>query len=113
MKVIKCTIAKHTCSSINCVTKLDLLNFLDLLWIRSMNVLIEPQDIAILTRSIIVDSAGRPVLTFFVQLNEDTFVSVATVSLALEVSSDIYRNAGFLLQDNSNNTGLSIAITKY
>ena len=50
---------------------------------------VEPQDVAILTTMITVSSTGRPTLLFYVQ-KDNTFVSVSTVSSALEVSKHVY-----------------------
>ena len=62
-----------------------------ILIIRSMVSLhVEPQDVAILTTLITVSSTGRPTLFFYVQKDNNTFVSVSTVSSALQVSKHFY-----------------------
>ena len=62
-----------------------------ILIIRSMGSLhVEPQDVAILTTLITVSSTGRPTLFFYVQKDNNTFVSVSTVSSALQVSKHFY-----------------------
>ena len=45
----------------------------------------ESQNIAIPVTLITVNSDGKPVLMFYVQLNSTTFVTAATVSMAVEV----------------------------
>ena len=51
---------------------------------------VEPQNVAILTTMITVSSAGRPTLFFYVQKYNGTFVSIFTLSSALQVSKHIY-----------------------
>ena len=46
---------------------------------------VKPQDVAILTTMITVSSTGRPRLIFYVQEDNDTFVSASTLSSALQV----------------------------
>ena len=52
---------------------------------RLMGLTVEPQNIAVPVTLITVNSDGKPVLTFYVQLNSTTFVTAATVSMAVEV----------------------------
>ena len=60
-------------------------------YIRSMALLhVEPQNVAILITLITVSSSGRPTLFFYVQEDNDTFVSRSTVSSALQVSKHVY-----------------------
>ena len=60
---------------------------IDFIIIRSIAILrVEPQDVAILTTMITVSSTGRPTLLFYVQEDNDTFVSKSTVSSAIQVS---------------------------
>ena len=50
---------------------------------------VEPQDVAILTTMITVSSIGRPTLFFYIQEDNNTFVSASTLSSAIQVSKHI------------------------
>ena len=45
----------------------------------------EPQDVAIPNSMIGNDAAGRPVITFYVQLNTNTFLAATDLSMAIQV----------------------------
>lgn len=53
--------------------------------INSSNVMVRPQDIAIPLNSITNDTDGRPILTFYAQLNGDTVVSFHNLTKSVEV----------------------------
>ena len=49
------------------------------------NLTVEPQDVAIPNSMIDNDAAGRPVITFYVQLNTTTFLAAADLLMAIQV----------------------------
>ena len=62
---------------------------------------VEPQDVAILTTMISVSSTGRPTLFFYIQEDNNTFVSASTVSSAIQVSKHImYKLTPFTCMDH-------------
>ena len=49
------------------------------------NLTVEPQDIAIPTSMIANNAAGRPVITFYVQLSSMSFLAASDLSMAIQV----------------------------
>jgi hypothetical protein len=50
-------------------------------------VIVQPQDVAIPIGTTGVNSEGRPVVSFYVQLGIDAFVSSAVVTMAIQVGN--------------------------
>lgn len=61
----------------------------DLIIYRIAGVTVQPQNVAIPTSMITVNSDGRPVFSFYVQFDNDTFVSSAVVKIAIQVRTFI------------------------
>lgn len=67
------------------MTIINICNYHILTRCSSLNITIQPQDIAIPSSNITSDSDGRPVLSFYAQLDSERVVSSDVLMRAVEV----------------------------